>query len=149
MLDYSNNYLGSKRFHGTAMASLIIHGDLDNIKKSILTRPLYVRPIMKLSTQFYQGECFPDDVLPIDLVHRAVLRMKVGDEDNPPVAPEVKIINFSIGDAFRPFLNNMSSWAKLLDWLREGWNLGQELCVIEVLFTKLQIIQSMTGLTKE
>ena len=65
---------------------------------------------MKLDTQLYQGECLPDDVLPIDLVHRAVLRMKVGDADNPPVAPAVKIINFSIGDAFRPFLNNMSSW---------------------------------------
>jgi hypothetical protein len=114
---FSSNYTGNQRFHGTAMASLIIHGDLDNEKKSILKRPLYVRPIMKLDTQLYQGECLPDDVLPIDLVHRAVLRMKVGDADNPPVAPEVKIINFSIGDAFRPFLNNMSSWAKLLDWL--------------------------------
>lgn len=114
---FSINYTGAQRFHGTAMASLIIHGDLDNEKKSTLTRPLYVRPIMKLGTHVYQGECLPDDVLPIDLIHRAVLRMKVGDAGNPPVAPEVKIINFSIGDAFRPFLNNMSSWAKLLDWL--------------------------------
>tara|TARA_R110000744_G_scaffold56588_1_gene119341 strand:+ start:11941 stop:14547 length:2607 start_codon:yes stop_codon:yes gene_type:complete len=114
---FSNNYIGNQRFHGTAMASLIIHGDLDNEKTTAQTRPLYVRPIMKLGTLHYQGEQLPDDVLPIDLIHRAVLRMKQGDAENPPVAPEVKIINFSIGDAFRPFLNNMSSWAKLLDWL--------------------------------
>jgi hypothetical protein len=114
---FSSNYTGNKRLHGTAMASLIVHGDLDNENKSILKRPLYVRPIMKLDTQFSQVECLPDNILPVDLVHRAVLRMKVGDTENPPVAPEVKIINFSIGDSFRPFLNNMSSWAKLLDWL--------------------------------
>ena len=115
--EFSINYTGSYRFHGTAMASLILHGDLDNKQKSTLARPIYIRPIMKLGSHLNQGEFLPDDVLPVDLIHRAVLRMKVGEGGNAPVAPNVKIINFSIGDSFRPFFNNLSSWAKLLDWL--------------------------------
>lgn len=120
---FSVNYIGSHRFHGTAMASLILHGDLDNKQKSVLSRPIYIRPIMKLDSSFNQGESLPDDVLPIDLIHRAVLRMKIGEDGNAPVAPGVKIINFSIGDSFRPFLKNLSSWAKLLDWLSYEYNI--------------------------
>jgi len=112
------NYLASKRIHGTSMASLILHGDLSGTNNSILDTPLYVRPIMKLSSlPDFQEEALPDDKLPLDLIHRAVLRMKIGEGGNPPTAPNVRFINLSIGDPFRPFHFNISSWAKLLDWL--------------------------------
>ena len=121
---FSENYLGSKRYHGTAMTSLIIHGDLDQSPSTPLGRPIYVRPIMKpAANTFDNGEFLPDDRLPIDIVHRAVVRMKVGEGATPPTAPDVKIINFSIGDAFRPFIDNISSWARLLDWLAHEYNL--------------------------
>lgn len=115
--EFAASYTGSKRFHGTAMASLILHGDLDDSTTIPLRRPLYVRPIMRLNSQFDDVESLPDDKLPIDLIHSAVKRMKSGENGLPATAPHVKIVNFSIGDAFRPFHNNLSSWARLLDWL--------------------------------
>ncbi|MBP2831268.1 S8 family peptidase [Aquimarina sp. U1-2] len=121
--EFGVNYLGSQRYHGTAMSSLILHGDLDDLNSVPLDRPLYVRPIMKLNSGFNPGESLPDDILPIDLVHRAIIRMKIGEGETPPTAPLVKIINFSIGDAFRPFHSNISSWAKLLDWLAGEYDL--------------------------
>jgi hypothetical protein len=35
-----------EHMHGTAMASLILHGDLNNPEEGSLFRPLYVRPVM-------------------------------------------------------------------------------------------------------
>lgn len=117
--EFSRNYLSTYRFHGTSMASLILHGDLEKEEGGHLARPLYVRPIMKgFDTGFGEiRESLPDDQLPVDLVHRAVRRMFEGEGDEAPTAPHVKIINFSIGDYFRPFHKNISPWAKLLDWL--------------------------------
>lgn len=121
--EFGVNYTGSKRFHGTAMASLIIHGDLDDPSAAPLNRPLYVRPVMRLTSGFVDQESLPDDKLPIDLVHRAIRRMKVGEGGMAPTAPEVKIVNFSIGDAFRPFHGALSSWARLLDWLSSKYDI--------------------------
>ncbi|MDO9553309.1 hypothetical protein [Rhodonellum sp.] len=118
MIDDPDNYeatyeIGSRK-HGTSMASLILNGDLSD-NKNKLVRPIYVRPVMKANKM--GSEYFPDDILPIDLFHRAVKRMLVGEGGEAPTAPEVKIINISIGDIFRPYLLEVSSWAKLLDWL--------------------------------
>ena len=60
---------------------------------------------------------FPPDVLPIDLVHRAVRRLYEGENGEPPVAPSVRVINLSICDTARPVSLAMSPWARLLDWL--------------------------------
>ena len=116
--DYEVAYQAAERQHGTAMASLICHDDLGD-RGATMGRPLYVRPIMQPRRGF-NGEVFevvPEDVLPVDLVHRAVVRLFEGEGGEPPVAPEVRIINLSIGDASRPFVREMSAWARLLDWL--------------------------------
>lgn len=114
--NFSENYESQYRFHGTGMSSLIIHGDLNNNNAPIST-PLYVRPIMKLRP-WMNGriERVPDDVLFVDLLHRAVKRIFEGDIDNEPI-DSIKVINLSIGDNSLVFYHTMSPVAKLLDWL--------------------------------
>ena len=111
------SYLVSARKHGTEMASLILHGDL-NCGEPPLTRPLYVRPVLK-PEQTLNGweERTPTDRLLVDYVYRAVLRMKEGEAGEPATAPDVFIINISLGDPRRPFAGPMSPWARLLDYL--------------------------------
>ena len=120
--NFEEGYIASKRIHGTAMASLIINGDLtDNLPP--IDSPLYVRPILKYDSQTYRGtETIPLDVLPLDLIHRAVKRMYEGDEDGLPTAPSVKIINMSIGDPNIQFTGKMSPFARLIDWLSQKYN---------------------------
>src|SRR5690606_18047697 len=74
----------------------------------------YVRPILR-PTQY--GERSPDDRLFVDVVHQAVRRMKEGEAGSPPTAPSVAVINFSIGDEYRPFARQLSPLARLLDYL--------------------------------
>ncbi|MBW0279494.1 MULTISPECIES: S8 family peptidase [Shewanella] len=110
----------SEQVHGTAMASIIIHGDLNNRQERPLELPLYVRPILAPEHTQMDGtrlEQIPSAYLPIDLVHRAVIRMKEGEGGLPPTAPNVVIINLSVGDPYRLFDTQMSPWARMLDWL--------------------------------
>ncbi len=120
---YEDTYQASERSHGTAMASLICRGDL-NSGEPPLERPVYVRPIMNPYRGFGDaGERVPDDVLVVDLVHRAIIWMLREGEDEEPAAPEIRIVNLSIGDSGRPFVREMSGWARLLDWLSYKYNL--------------------------
>lgn len=118
-------YEAQDRVHGTAMASLILHGELDSAGAP-LDRKLYVRPIMRPDPNdvFHprRKEQTPDDVLLIDLVHRAVRRICEGDEGQQPAAPSVRIINLSMGDSHRIFVREMSPWARLLDWLAHRYS---------------------------
>ena len=49
--------------------------------------------------------------------------MKVGDSENRAAAPEVFIINLSLGDESRPFTGPMSPWGRLLDYLAERFGI--------------------------
>jgi hypothetical protein len=120
---FETAYQASERVHGTAMASLICHGDLNN-DESPIQRPVYVRPIMKPRRGFDGrfDEAIPEDILPIDLVHRAVRRLYESAGGEGPVAPSVRVINLSIGDRSKPFDRMMSAWARLLDWLSWKYN---------------------------
>lgn len=111
--------LVSHRMHGTAMASLILHGDRNQSEPSI-GRPLYVRPIMV--TDALRGEHTDQDRLLIDTIYRAVLRMK-GSEAEEAAAPSVFLVNLSLGDTRRPFTGVVSPLARLLDYLAEKYNL--------------------------
>lgn len=102
-----------KRQHGTAIASLVLHGDR-NADGSSLRRPVYFRPVL-VPDDDSDRECIPHDQLAIDLVHRAVLRM-VG-ENNDGVSPAVRVVNLSLGDANTQLVASISPWARLLDWL--------------------------------
>ncbi len=73
--DYASAYTVPDRTHGTAMASLVVHGDL-SAGEPPLSRPVYVRPIMKPIPWIGspRPEQIPNDVLVVDHIHRAVLR---------------------------------------------------------------------------
>lgn len=116
--DFQQFYESKHRIHGTSMASLVLHGDLER-NESCLIRPVYVRPILKPQIGFSDEsiEIVPQNEILVDLVHRAVKRIFEGEGDEDPVAKSVKIINFSIGDPIRQFAYEISPLAKLLDWL--------------------------------
>jgi len=123
--DYSDLYhTPREQLHGTAMASLIIHGD-KNAGERRLDSPLYMLPILAPANPSLDGkrlECIPEGVLPLDLIHRAVKRLFEGDGDSPPAAPDVKAINLSVCDPRQLFDRNMSPWARMLDWLSHRYN---------------------------
>ena len=121
---WASDYPAIDRQHGTAMASLIVNGDLNN-GSNPLERPVYVRPIMKPTAwpNSPRPEQLPEDILFVDYVHRAVKRIAEGEGGDKPAAPTVKIINLSIGDCLRPFSQMMNPLARLLDWLSVKYNL--------------------------
>jgi hypothetical protein len=107
-------YPVARREHGTEMASLIIHGDL-NAGEPPLPRRLYVRPVMRPNAN--GDERTPPDRLLVDVIHQAVRRIKEGDSAQPAVAPTVIVINLSLGDETRPYARTMSPLGRLLDYL--------------------------------
>jgi Subtilase family len=111
--DLRRNATVARRVHGTAMASLILHGDL-NAKGPPLNRLLYVRPLLLAPEN--EPEHSDGNRLLTDTVHRAVLRMR-GSAGEEAAAPPVFIVNLSIGDPRRPFTQSVSPLARLLDYL--------------------------------
>ena len=120
---YESVYQANERLHGTYMASLICHGDL-NERGPAVGRHLYVRPIMQPQPSFrgLPVEAIPLNVLPVDLIHRAVRRLYESDGGEPPAAPSVRVINLSIGDRSRPLGREIGPIARLLDWLAWKYN---------------------------
>ncbi len=112
---FAGDYPPEKRKHGTAMASLICHDDLNFLERKSLARKIYVRPIMK-PDNWGNGEKISDEHFPEDLIERAVVRIFEGTDDFDSIG-SVRVINISIGNANMLFLGQMSSWARLLDWL--------------------------------
>lgn len=114
----------SEQSHGTSMASLIIHGDLNAPNGTPVNRKIYVRPV--LYPQAYgiddRREMMPPDKLAIDLIWRCFIRMFVGEDGEEPTAPSVRIVNLSLGDQKRRFAGVLSPWAKLIDYL--SWEHG-------------------------
>jgi hypothetical protein len=117
--EFEADYQASERRHGTAMASLIIHGDLD-ANDFPISRRLYVRPVLRPDQRDWRSprqETAPENTLVVDLIHRAVMRLFEGDGETPAVARQVCVINLSIGIRDRLFESSMSPLARLLDWL--------------------------------
>ena len=115
---FETNYPANRRVHGTSMASLIIHGDLEATEPPLPSR-LYVRPILRPDPKDWRNgrEAVPESTLVVDLLHRAVRRLFEREGDEPAVAPDIAVINLSIGIGDRPFEQAMSPLARLLDWL--------------------------------
>lgn len=116
--DFGSSYGTNDRVHGTAMSSLAIYGDLNKSEEAV-SHPIYVRPIMKPKQSGFDGvtEGIPDDVLIVDLIHRSIKRIKEGDGDKKAVAPDVHIVNLSIGDPSRQLATSISPLARLIDYL--------------------------------
>lgn len=109
------------RCHGTAMASLVIHGDLEGSTEP-LSRRVYIAPILATESQDPNSpriERVPMNLLVIDLVHRRLRRM-LGLDGQPAGSAAVRIVNLSVCDKWRPFGRLMSPWARLLDYY--SWN---------------------------
>ena len=115
-------YPAQHRRHGTAMASVIIHGDL-SAARGALRRPLYVRSILEAPDRDDDPERYPTTELICDVVHRAIVRMCEGEGDSPPVAASVKLVNLSIGDPDRHLERRVSPLARLLDYLADRYDL--------------------------
>lgn len=137
-----------ERQHGTAMASGVIHGDL-GAPGPALTRPVYTRPVL-IPDQMFDGslvERIPANVLAIDLIHRAVVRMYEGEAGAAPVAPTVRAINLSLGDTNNPLATTLSPWARLLDWLSHRYGVvfvvsaGNQPALLELPFSVDELTQ--------
>lgn len=108
----------ANRRHGTAIASLIAHGELPANEPPLDSRIL-VRPVLThISPPDLNGrplEQFDADKLTVEIVHDA-LNQFFGE--NPiPDAAEVFVVNVSLGDRNRPAgAGPVSGWARLLDW---------------------------------
>ncbi len=111
----------SERHHGTEMASLILHGDR-NLGEPPISRRLHVRPVMYAPGNG-NDEAPRHDRLLVDVIYRAIRRMKEGDGEGEATASEVFLVNLSLGDPRRPFSRPMSPWAKLLDHLAEHYGI--------------------------
>ena len=111
----------AERYHGTAMASLILHGDR-NVPGHALSRRLHMRPVLYAPGNGVREEPRRDRLL-LDVIYQAVRRMKEGDQEGGATAPEVFLVNVSLGDPGRPFSGPMSPWAKLLDYLADRYGI--------------------------
>ena len=121
---WGETYMAKKRFHGTAMASLICNGDLENPEPS-LERKIYVRPIMQLDN-WGKRENVPEDIFFEDMIEKSIVRMfEVGESS--PVASNVRVINLSVCHASKWFFSRVSSGGRLLDWL--AWKYKILFCV--------------------
>ena len=115
--DYGSGYESKHRSHGTAMASLILNGDLN--KKELLNHKIYLRPILKpreVGPDTYVEE-IPRDCLIVDKIHTAIVRIFEKQNGIEPIAPSIRIINLSLGDPVRQLATLMSPLARLIDYM--------------------------------
>lgn len=101
------------RTHGTAMASAVVHGDINAAWERPLERRVHFVNMLYATADAASVERFPD-LLPADMFERAVLAMRTGDA---PTAQHVLIVNASLGDANKPFAGRLSGWARVVDHL--------------------------------
>lgn len=114
---YESGYESKNRCHGTAMASLILNGDLN--KKEYMEHSIYFRPILKpreVRPNTFVEE-IPGDCLIVDKIHVSVVRMFEKKDGFEPTAISVRIINLSLGDPARQLATLMSPLARLIDYL--------------------------------
>lgn len=125
--NFSGLYQATQQKHGTAMASLVVHGELDDHNAAALKSKVYMRPVM-IPNQVGPNDVkeeFPAGALPVDLVHQAV--KEIFERNDGKDFSTIKVINVSLGDGTRPFSRIVSPWARLLDWL--SWKYKVLFCV--------------------
>jgi len=121
--DLQSGTVVERRKHGTAMSSLILHGDR-NAPENPLNRPLYVRPILVAPDHESLGEHSDASRLLIDTLYQAIVRLKGANPAHQTgVAPAVFLVNLSICDARRPFANSVSPLGRLLDFLAAKYDI--------------------------
>ncbi|WP_423596544.1 S8 family serine peptidase [Roseateles sp. MS654] len=103
------------RHHGTSMASLIIHGDLESPSSAPLNRPLAVIPVL-VAPSSTRRESTPAGKLPIGVIYRALNAIVTMNDGDSPEMEKVVVINHSICDDYAPFVRRPSPWSTLLDY---------------------------------
>ena len=110
--DRSAAYAPEDCSHGTAMASLIIHGDLADPGDALGAR-LYVQPIL-VPHEFQAGfENPPRDLLLVDIVHAAFERMFGGSEPAAPSVPHRQPVDWRTGEGLHTSAQSAGSAARL------------------------------------
>ncbi len=99
-----------QRFHATAMASLILRGDLEADGAALQDTRLVSVPLL---IDGPDGARTPTDRLFVDLVHVALMRLIGGEQ---ALAEDVFVVNFSIGTPDMRFASRISALARLMDW---------------------------------
>lgn len=107
------------RKHGTAMASAVVHGDINAAWGRPLERRVHFVNMLYATAEPDQPERFPD-LLPADMFEQAIVSMRDGDD---PTAPHVIVINASLGDPNKPFAGRMSGWARVVDYLSSKYGI--------------------------
>jgi hypothetical protein len=110
------------RNHGTAMASLIVHGDLQSPSQRPLNRPLAVLPVL-VAPSATRRESTPVGKLPIGVIYRALKTIIAANRTMTPDLRKIVVINHSICDDFAPFVRRPSPWATLLDYFSHAHQL--------------------------
>lgn len=127
------------REHGTAMASLIIHGDLKAPNTKPLNRPLAVLPVLVAHT-VDDKETTPRGKMPIGVIYRALNTITAANLRVNPELRRVVVINHSICDVYAPFVRRASPWSTLLDYFSHKHNL---LFVVSAgnIFSKFPVVE--------
>ncbi|PAJ86376.1 hypothetical protein DF156_20970 [Burkholderia ubonensis] len=110
------------RYHGTAMASLVIHGDLHDAQPTSLPVKVAVTPVLA-SLPGRNIETTPAGKLPVGVIYRAVKTLLAGTADKQVKRNEITLINHSICGNLSSFSGRASPWAALLDYLAFKHNL--------------------------
>lgn len=105
----------SARYHGTAMASLILNGDRQDAEEAPLQRRIIAIPVLAASPDGSR-EVTPEGRLPIGIIYRALRTIVDADPDEDPELANVVVVNHSICDDYAPFVRRPSPWATLLDY---------------------------------
>jgi hypothetical protein len=111
--DLEPSALVTERTHGTAMASLILYGDR-NVMGPLIGRRLHCVPVLG------SGDRFSENRLIVDLIYQAVIGMREGPN---ATAPNVVLVNLSLGNTRKPFHGKLSPWARLLDRLAHRYGI--------------------------
>ncbi len=132
----------ANRYHATSMASLILRGDLEADGEPLTDCRILNIPIL-VDTEG-SGAKSPSNRLFVDLVHTSLVRLFDGDE---PIAPQVFVINFSVGVSNIRFSGSASALARLLDWwaythgilfVISAGNITDDLIISEVTTTEFE-----------
>lgn len=116
------DYIANQRSHGTAMASLIIYGDLSR-PYIAFNHTLYVLPILKYDASA-DKETIPKDELFADVLHRAVRHIM----EETDLGNDIKVINLSVVNENRMFVNSFSPEARMVDYLSWKYNILFVIC---------------------
>lgn len=121
MIDFdgiASESIAARRFHGTEMASIVVHGDLNaydgSLDRMVLVYPVLVTPRTDFAAV---SERVRGDRLFVETVHRAIADIVQRRTENGGMASELFAINLSICNECHPFSMSISPLARLLDYM--------------------------------